>query len=518
VATTRVSRPFGGGVIGNTPGSGPGIEGSSPSPRACVTSQVTDVGGSASWRAVSRRSVLAVGAAALVGCSGPSRRAGPQLPTKGGGQGRPVTIGVVAPFSGPRAYVGQMVSASLSAAAGYIDHDLHGSLNGYRPVLVTADAPLTGADGQRAYSRLAGLKVDAVLWCGAPGLPDALPDIVRDLRPVIAVATDLQSRATSNPEVPDMTGPAAAGLPVFQTAIPDAQAMDLLADYLHTSRGFTTSFLVYSKTDFPGADAVFAAACATHGVQVVGTYGFDTAPDFPTAVQQARRAGAQSVMVFALPEDSAAVVDALDRAGARYVDTASARTAFKPMVVGAPVGVGDGAFMQLAGRHAAPGTMSVEALREFVGLPDVPIRGWLARYAPSYAVRGGEVGPADALGAILTAVARAQSVAGADVVAALESGVQTQFASVVPFGFRADRHIATAKADLVLTTVEYQDETRYKPGLSSTQQGPNLFVDFNFSGTADLTTQVLAKQYGTSCRAEYQGGDAAKAAACRSVH
>jgi hypothetical protein len=108
---------------------------------------------------------------------------------------------------------------------------------------------------------------------------------------------------------------------------------------------------------------------------------------------------------------------------------------------------------------------------------------------------------------------------GANLVAALESGVVTQFASAVQFSFAADRHLSIGAADLVLTTIEASGESRYTPGKSAVS-GPQLLLDYTLAANTKaypaLVGAVLAAKFGTSCRADYQ--KSSQIAVCRAVH
>ncbi|GAC1592436.1 MAG: hypothetical protein NVS3B21_12150 [Acidimicrobiales bacterium] len=490
---------------------------------------------------VSRRGLLGFGAAAVVAaCTGRSARRAPvpgvraQRPSLGGR--KPLTIGCIAPFTGPRAAVGDRVQSSLAAAVAHIDHDLDGSYDGYRPRIVRADAPLTGADGQKAYAELLSQKVDAILWCGSPGLEESIPDIVRDLMPVIAVGTDLQSRAPFNPRVPDMTTLAASGSPIFQTAVPDTAAVDLLLEYARIDRAFESAALLFSITTHPNMDVYFDAACKRLAMRNAGMVGYDGAggnPDMGPPVASLRGTGAQVVVILAPANEAGATVAALDAMGSRYADASVARgPGFHPMVLGGPRSVGDAIFARSAAGHAPVGAVSVGAIGEFAGLPRFPLRDWASRLASSPERRvlaGGEQGPADGLAAIVTAAARAASTDGADLVAALESGVQISFASSVPFHFGADRHLAVTAGDLTLTTLEVPPGGPYNLGREWSEGflppgfvGPDLLLDFTFDRNRrahpQVMDEILAARVGTSCRPEYQGGDPGKIAACRAVH
>lgn len=483
-----------------------------------------------------RRFLAAAGTAALVGCSSGrrSRRSAAPRPPAATGPGTPLRIGVITPVTGPYAAVGQIVSASLVAAAGHIDADLSRSYKGYRPVFVTADAPLTPDDGRRAYATLAASHVDAVLWCGAQGLVESLADVVADLRPVIAVGTDLHTRVLDDPRVPDLTTKDAAGFPVFQTSLADYGAVDLLTEYAASDRGFRRLALVYSATASPSAITAFDKVCARHGVASVAAAGFDSSagpPDLAVTVAHLEQTRPEAIVVVGSALDAAALVGALDASGARYVDTPTARSGrFAPMVLGVPAATGTALFARTAGLHAAKGTVGASTLGAVVGLPDSPLRGWIRRFASGYnggIPQGGEDGPADAAAAIMSAAATARSTAGADIVAALESGLVTRFSTAVGFSFGPDRHLSSSlPADACVQSLEYTPERRYALGqdwvdvFPSGYRCPDLLVDFtdarNQQGQPEVMAKVAARRYGLS--AAYQDGDTARIAAFRAVH
>jgi ABC-type branched-subunit amino acid transport system substrate-binding protein len=482
-----------------------------------------------------RRFLAAAGAAVVAGCSG-RRRARPaprsvSRPPAPSGPGTPFTVGVVAPFSGPYAAVGQVVSAAMVATSRHIDADLGGSFEGYRPVFTTADAPLTSDDGRRAYSDLVRRRVDAIAWCGSPGLVESLPDIVADLVPVIAAGTDLQTRVFDDKRVPDLTTKDAAGFPVFQTSLADFGAIDVLVDYARTDRRFDRLALVYSTNGSPSANHAFDRACTTRGVTNVAEAGFDSTtgpPDLTATVARLKETRAQAVVVVGAAPDAVALVGALDAAGARYVDTPTAKGAgFAPMVLGVPGATATAVFARGAGTHAAKGTVAASLLDGVVGLPGSSMRDWVRRFSPGYnggLPQGGEQGLADAVAAFLTAAAVARSTAAPDIIAGLESGVPIQFSTGRSFHFGPDRHLSSAvDDDVCLQALEYQPEPRYNLGRDWGTVFPlgyramDLLVDYSRRNRPGLQLDaVVAARYGLS--SAYQDGNAARAAAFSAVH
>jgi len=438
-------------------------------------------------------------------------------------------------MSGPYASIGATVSASLAAAMGHIKSDLGGVYQGYRPTIVMADAPLTAGDGQAAYAQLTARHVDAILWCGAQGLAESLDTIVADLRPIIAVGTDLQSRVPANGQVPDLTTTSGAGFPVFQTSVPDVGAIDLLLEYAANDRGFSRAGLIFSSSSSPGCDTVFAAFCQKWGLSDAVTIGYDNTagtPDLSDAVRAMRHAEAEAVVVVGAAEDAVAVAGLLDEIGSRYVDTPTTKAdRFVPMLLGSPSATSTAVFAAGAGLHAARGTIGASSIGAVVGLPDAPMRRWIAQFVPTYNggfPRGGEDGPADALAALLAAAAVAESTQGADLVAALESGFNIQFATSAVSQFGPGQHLSVTNGDLCLQTLESSPETEYDLGqdwgpiFPTGYRGSDLLVDFtqarNSAAQPAVMTQLLSLRYGISSQAAYQQDDPAKMQACAAIH
>ncbi len=214
-----------------------------------------------------------------------------------------------------------------------------------------------------------------MLWCGAPGLPETVPVIVADLTPVIAVGVDLQSRAGTDPNIPDLGTPDAGGFPVFQLAVPMADAFDVLAGYASTDRGFTRTGLVWS-TASAGADKAWAVACADHQLDASVSPTYDASGGLAgilAVVGALRDAHVQFVVLALGATEAAGVVSGLDAISARYIDTPSAlKVGFRPMVAGLAAATGTTTFTSLAGAHAAKGTIAVSTLGAATGLPRLP--------------------------------------------------------------------------------------------------------------------------------------------------
>jgi hypothetical protein len=481
----------------------------------------------------SRRELL-IGAAALTlaGCHSGHSTALPAAPPLAPGELRPLVIGCIAPFTGPYSSVGQVVSASLLAATSHLRANPSGS---YSPQLVTADAPVTAADGQAAYAQLKAKQVDAVLWCGAQGLLESLPAIVADLTPVIAVGTDIQSRVLTSPSVPDLTTAAAAGFPVFQQSMPDVGAVELLIEYAIGDRGFDRLGLVFSTSSSPGIDGYFTGACSRLGVDAVAVLGYDSSngpPDLrQTAIDLVLQRPHAVIVVGAAPE-AASLATELSQMGHAYIDTPTAKGSHAaPMVLGVPAATGSAVFTRLAGTAATRGTVGATLLGSVVALPGAGLRSWVHQFAPSYnggLPQGGEDGPADAIAALLAAASTAGSADGADLVAALEGNPPVAFSSPVPIGFGMAQHLSALAGAFCLQTVESLPAPGYDLGADwgtifpAGYRAPDLLVDFtderNRQAYPAVAAQVASLRYGVSAQPSYQGGSQDRIEACERIH
>jgi hypothetical protein len=174
--------------------------------------------------------------------------------------------------------------------------------------------------------------------------------------------------------------------------------------------------------------------------------------------------------------------------------------------------------------------MATTGLGSVVALPALPMRTWLHDYVPSYNggfPRGGEDGPADAVAALLAAAGRAGSTEPAALVAALQDGTPSTFASTVSVSFAPDRHLAPTRDHVALLTLEYPPEpfnlgNEWRDVLPHGYQGPTHLVDFtlaaNLRAQADVALSIVQRRFGTSATDDAQGGLEAKVAACRALH
>jgi hypothetical protein len=304
--------------------------------------------------------------------------------------------------------------------------------------------------------------------------------------------------------------------------------------YAREDRDFSTAGLLFDKSIYPGVDLLFAGAANKHGITTRRIAGYDptTGPiNLIEPIQTLKQLGCHVVMCYGQADQVSSILTDLQRLEGKYVDTPTTKlSTFKPMVMGSTWGTGSPDLVALAGDAASRGTISVSALGSVPTLPTLPMREWIHNYSPGYhggVLQGGEDAPADAAAAIIAAAARAGSTRGPDVIRALESGAVSKFASSAGFSFAPDRHLALSRADVALTTLEFPPEsynlgTEWKEILKKGYQGVTHLVDFTLAANtrahAEVMVEILQRRYGTSASDDYQGGDAAKVAACKARH
>lgn len=432
-----------------------------------------------------------------------------------------VKIGVIGPFSGPGAFIGRIINKSFNAGLDEIERI--GGIGGFVPELLIRDAGLEAANGVKAYQEFAGDDdVIGVLWCGAPGLQEALGQIARDNLPVIAVFNDVQTLGLLYPK--------GAARSVFQMIQADEQAIDLLADYAANDRGYTRAAMIYDTVLEEGSNKAFEKSCAQYGIENVGVEQFKFGDsDFGPQVQRLKRSGCHAVFIWGLAPETALIAKAIDAVGGAYVDSATAKKAspWAPHIMGSPGGTAEKTWVKLAGKSARPGTLSTWHVGGLVSNPSFPIRDWVKKYLDED-VTGGEDSPLNGLAMLLQAADQAGSTKREAIIEALESGAEFKFASPVGYSFTKDRHLALEKDDMLLVSLERPPEDPpytlgkefeevFEPGY----EGPTHFVDFTLEANRrkhpEVIEEVLDRGYGTYCGADRQA-DAAAVDACRAIH
>ena len=429
------------------------------------------------------------------------------------GAGDELRIGVVAPFSGIGAFLGDIVDRSLDAAVRHVNSA--GGVGGRKVALVKRDTGIDPSAGPRVYADLAGRGVAAILWCGAVGFSQVLPQVRRDSMPLVAVFNDPYSAGHLHP------GGDRAGRSVFQVLLPDRFAKEALAAYAAADRGYRSAAYLYDSLIDPGASARrrFERAFAAAGMEVTGVESFsllDT--DFGPQLQRLRDGRPEVLYVDGVNTSTAGVVSQLADLGAAYVDTPAAKAGpWRPHVFGSPAGAGDRSWVELAGDKARVGTATAWHVGGLVYLPSFAIGDWMRRHLGREPTGGEEAAP-DALGAVLSGIRKAGSTDHARVVEGMETAGPVTFASL-EFQFTADRHLSRTPDEVVVlvmergaqgpapTTPPYSLGREWAEGgaFAGVPAGPTQLVrptlEANRRAHPAVMARVVGEGYGTHCTA-----------------
>ena len=424
-------------------------------------------------------------------------------------------VGVVAPFSGVGAFLGEIVGRSLDAAVRHINST--GGVGGRKVELVERDTGIDPSAGPRVYADLVSKGVVGILWCGAVGFSQALPQVKRDHMPVVAVFNDPFSSGHLYPEGDR------AGRSVFQILLPDRYAKTVLAGYAASDRGYRTAAYMYDALLDPGATARarFERAFSAAGVEITGVETFSLVDsDYGPQLQRLRDGRPQVLYIDGLATNTAGVVSQLHDLDAAYIDTPTAKAGgagggWHPQVFGSPPGTGDRSWVALAGDKARVGTVTAWHVGGLVYLPSFAIGGWMRTFLGREPTGGEESAP-DALAALLAGIRHAGSTDRDKVARGMEGAGPLTFASV-EFGFTRARHLARTPDEVALVTMErgaagpsptdppYALGREWSPGqvFAGTPAGPTQLVrptlEANRRAHPALMDRILAEGYGTQC-------------------
>lgn len=450
---------------------------------------------------------------ALASCSsgGDDDAQGEETPRGFAGSGDRLKVGVIGPFSGVGAFIGRIVNNSLDAAVAHINST--GGVGGRKVEVVKRDTGTDPAAGVKAYQAFAGdSDVIGVLWCGGLGLDESRAQIRRDNMPVIAVFNDLYSPGNLYPDGEERS--------IFQILMPDKMAHEVLVKYAKEDRGYTKIGFIYDSLLSSASKGYWESAMAKYGVASAGveTYQLGDA-DFGPQVGRLKNAGGHALFVWGVAGDTAGLVKAVNRVGASYVDTPTAKSGeWRPHIMGSPAGTGEHTWADLAGSAAKIGTMTAWHVGGLVALPSFAIRDWMQKHLKK-TVTGGEESPADGLYTLLRGVEEAGSIDRDKVVAAIETMGDVKFASL-SFGFSADRHLSKTIDDLIVVTLErssgpadttpaYALGEEWNSVFPAGYVGPTHLVrptlEANRKRHPEVMDEVLRLGYGTQCTKRADG-------------
>ena len=434
-----------------------------------------------------------------------------EAPGGGGGGGDTLLVGVVAPFSGIGAFLGDIVDRSLDAAVRQVNRT--GGVGGRKVELVKRDTGIDPSAGPRVYADLAAKDVAGILWCGAVGFSQVLPQVKRDQMPLVAVFNDPYSAGHLHPDGDR------AGRSVFQVLLPDAFAKAALADYAAHDRGYRTAAYLYDSLLDPGASARrrFERAFSAVGIEITGVETFSLLDaDYGPQLQRLREGRPDVVYVDGVNTSTAGIVSQLADLDAAYVDSPAAKgPGWHPHVFGSPAGAGDRSWVELAGAKARIGTATAWHVGGLVYLPSFAIGGWMREHLGREPTGGEEAAP-DALAAVLAGVRKAGTTDHARVVDGMETAGPITFASL-EFSFSRDRHLSRTADDVVLLVMErgaegpaptepaYQLGREWADGgvFADVPAGPTQLVRptlaANRRAHPAVVEQILADGYGTQC-------------------
>lgn len=403
----------------------------------------------------------------------------------GSGVAGTLKVGVVVPMTGVGQFAGNITERSLRAAQAHIEAAelFPGTRVAYE--IVNAPAEQFSDATQAAYAKLvADPDVVGILWCTVIGLEEVRIQMQRDGIPVISVFGDPWSQ-----DLLDPTGP---GRALFQYALPDRMAHDLLLRYAARDRGYASTGLIYDSTLGTMQRDYFGAAARQSGIEVVGIEEFQLfTADFGAQLQRLKARRPQSLVVWGVTDSAAGIVKNIAGLDAAYVDRPTAKgSGWHPQILGWAGGVGSPTFAELAGDAARPGTVAAWYMGGLVAEPSFRIRDWLARYVDAFPT-GGEDAPANCYWALLEAVRRAGTRDRARVVTELER-LRGRFAGL-EFGF-GRRHLAVAEDDLVLVSIERgSGPVRTDPPYRLGREWEEVFLPSNpaYVGPAHLVRPTL---------------------------
>lgn len=455
----------------------------------------------------------APGIAGTTGTTGQAGPAGPaadcEQPLKGSNDN--LRFGVVGIFSGPGAFVGRIVEASLNAAVAQINKG--GGVGGRKVEWIKKDAGVDPTAGVKIYNEFASSPdVSAVLWAGAPGLDESREQIRKDGMPIMSFYNDQYSLGRL------YEGPGTAGeREIFQFVQPDIWAHEVALRYAKEDRGYRSAAHMYDAIlDTNGITKTwFERAAEKVGIKNAGSETFQLVDtEYGQQLQRLRSARPDVVYIDGLSQNTAAIAQSLQALGAEYRDRdAVLGPEWHPHIFGSPGGTGERTWADLAGDAAKSGTITAWHAGGLIYLPEFSIRQWMKEFGIKEFPTGGEELPADGLYTAARAIEDAQCLDREAIIKAVESGGRRKFASV-DYEFTETSHLARTIDDLIVVVLEknatpvstdppYALGREFKDVFPGGYTGPTHLVrptlEANTRRYPDVMKTVIEQGFGTQC-------------------
>ncbi|MGH2739274.1 MAG: ABC transporter substrate-binding protein [Actinomycetota bacterium] len=449
----------------------------------------------------------------------------------GGAAGDTINIGVISIYSGVGAFVGQLAKHGAELAVEQINkHGVNipraekgsvflsfdayqsqtngGVLGGKKLNLIQRDDNLSA---QVAVAALQEMKtkfdIQGIIFAGLLDDIFACKKLVQEFNlPAIACYSDLYS--TNN------LFPQSDYRQVYQIFPPDIWATEVLADYAIEDRGFSKFAFIGDNTAVGNQGRqMVEKALADRGFSLLTAEQYNIGDtDMTAQMLRVKGTGCHALFLWGLAGDTAHGLQNIEALGGTYDDRDTAKSSWKPQIMGFPGGAAERTFAELAGAAAKSGTVStwylggVGYLPEFQGAVDLFRERW------GVAPTGGENNPADSVFLLAKAFDTAGTTESAKVLETLDhTGIN--FSSATPHEFAPDRHISLTKDDIVGVTLERGQAVSTTPAYELGAEfevyhppgyiGPTHFVrpnlEANISKYPELMEIFLTESYGTQC-------------------
>lgn len=420
--------------------------------------------------------------AAVLGAATVGLSSGCRLISAGPKRFDDLTVGAIGIFPSPgEKFEGELPETALKAALGKLNSQ--GGALGKSVVFRGAQAG-TEDEAFDGYRRLEADPSVIGIILTTPLASEQIVDAAGAAgMPLLVTSFDLEGRGLLWP---------ASGThrSVFQFHIPELWSIEAAVEYCAIDRRYRSAAMVYDDFLFPHAGKAFSAACRALGMQESAVEQFG-AGDSTLTEQLARLAGHASAALFvwADPQTTANVAATLQELGHGYSDAVRARNPapgeWHPQMIGCPTGMFERDWAAAAGDAAVAGSVTPGDVGAFRKGPRWLPEEWGNEYGLDWdkkkESRRGVRSIVDSACALIESVRRVNSTARSEVVRGLETGRDFTFAST-EFGFTSESHVAIARSDIAMFTLEHQVPVETDPAY-----GLGTEWDLKIMSEADMT-------------------------------